>query len=429
MTPDIKLATHGALSVSHIVGIENVLAGRVDGTSREGRYPGRGRRSAAREGAQTRAIAKVMELVSVVAMLPPASSMVTVGWVPKGLPALASPGWMVKTSCAGAPTVTSNAELVFVRLSAVSVAVRTSPLLAMSIVQPLKVVTPAAVDAVHPERVPGPVVSVKVGDRGVVGDGVPPSVLDRHHGLGGEGRAARRASGLGGKRELGRHAGSDQDRIRGGRCQGAVGGGECIGAIGIDGTTAEGNDTEGLGLRATRDHPGAAVGGQCDRRTVGGDCVPPASSTVTVGWVVKAVPPVAVGEGSVVKTSWDAAPTVTSNAALGALNVSPVSLAVKMSPVPAVLIVQPLKAATPPVVVDVQPESVPVLGSSQADGAGVRCDRVTAGVFDVTVGWVVKAVPPVAPAGSVVNTRSAGGPTVTSNADSGHSSRPPRRWR
>ena len=87
---------------------------------------------------------------------------------------------------------------------------------------------------------------------------------------------------------------------------------------------------------------------------------PPASSTVTAGWVVKAVPPVAVGEGSVVKTSWDGAPTVTSNAALGALKVSPMSLAVRMSPVPAVLIVQPLKAATPPVVVDVQPESVPV---------------------------------------------------------------------
>ena len=31
--------------------------------------------------------------------------------------------------------------------------------------------------------------------------------------------------------------------------------------------------------------------------------LPPASSTVTAGWVVKAVPPVAVGEGSVVNTS------------------------------------------------------------------------------------------------------------------------------
>ena len=59
--------------------------------------------------------------------------------------------------------MTSNGELVFVRLSAVSVAVRTSPLLAVSIVQPLKVVTPAEVEGVQPERVPGPVVSVKVG--------------------------------------------------------------------------------------------------------------------------------------------------------------------------------------------------------------------------------------------------------------------------
>ena len=31
--------------------------------------------------------------------------------------------------------------------------------------------------------------------------------------------------------------------------------------------------------------------------------LPPASSTVTAGWAVKAVPPVAAGEGSVVTTS------------------------------------------------------------------------------------------------------------------------------
>jgi hypothetical protein len=48
-------------------------------------------------------IANVMALVSVVTVLPPASSIVTTGWMPKGLPATASPGCVVKTSWAGAP--------------------------------------------------------------------------------------------------------------------------------------------------------------------------------------------------------------------------------------------------------------------------------------------------------------------------------------
>ena len=87
--------------------------------------------------------------------------------------------------------------------------------------------------------------------------------------------------------------------------------------------------------------------------------LPPASSIVTAGWVMKAVPPVAVAEGWVVKTTWAGAPTVTANGELVVVSPSAVSVAVRTSPVPAVLIVQPLEAATPPVVVDVQPERLP----------------------------------------------------------------------
>ena len=49
--------------------------------------------------------------VSVVTVLPPASSMVTTGWVPKALPATASSGSVVKTSWLAVPTVTSKAAL------------------------------------------------------------------------------------------------------------------------------------------------------------------------------------------------------------------------------------------------------------------------------------------------------------------------------
>src|SRR5271170_2957181 len=102
--------------------------------------------------------------LSEVTVLPPASSTVTSGWAVNGVPPVAAgEGSVVNTSWAGVPTVTLNAELVFVRVSAASVAVRTSPLLAVSMVQPLKVVTPAVVVDVQPERVPGPVVSVKLG--------------------------------------------------------------------------------------------------------------------------------------------------------------------------------------------------------------------------------------------------------------------------
>ena len=90
------------------------------------------------------------------------------------------------------------------------------------------------------------------------------------------------------------------------------------------------------------------------------------------------------------------------------------SSAVRTSPVPVVLIVQPLKAATPAVVVDVQPESVPVPAVRPKVMAGVVVTVLPPASSMVTVGWVVKAVPPVAPAGSVVNTSWLGTPVPTS---------------
>ena len=69
-------------------------------------------------------MASVIELVSVVTVLPPASSMVTVGWVLSADPPVPLPGWVVKTSWAAGPTVTSKALLVLLSESVVSVAVK-----------------------------------------------------------------------------------------------------------------------------------------------------------------------------------------------------------------------------------------------------------------------------------------------------------------
>ena len=69
-------------------------------------------------------IANAMAFVSEVTVLPPASSIVMVGWIPKGLPATAPPGWIVKTSWAAAPTVTSNEPPVTWKSSMVSVALK-----------------------------------------------------------------------------------------------------------------------------------------------------------------------------------------------------------------------------------------------------------------------------------------------------------------
>jgi hypothetical protein len=86
--------------------------------------------------------------------------------------------------------------------------------------------------------------------------------------------------------------------------------------------------------------------------------LPPASSTVTTGCWAKAVPPLAVADGWVVKASWCAVPTVTSNGLLVAVKLSAPSVAVRVY-VPSVSIEQSLNAATPAVVVAEHPVSDP----------------------------------------------------------------------
>ena len=105
-------------------------------------------------------MAKEMSFVSVATVLPPASSIVTTGCTPNGVFAAAFPASVVKTSCTGAPTATLKALLGWLRASPASVAVRTSPVAAELMRQPLKAATPAVVVAVQPARAPGPVVSV-----------------------------------------------------------------------------------------------------------------------------------------------------------------------------------------------------------------------------------------------------------------------------
>ena len=95
---------------------------------------------------------------------------------------------------------------------------------------------------------------------------------------------------------------------------------------------------------------------------------------------------------------------------------SPASVAVRMSPVPVVLMVQPLKTATPAVVVEAQPESVPEPAVRAKVMSCVSLVTVLPPASSmVTVGWVVKAEPPVATPGSVVNTSWLGTPVPTSN--------------
>jgi hypothetical protein len=85
--------------------------------------------------------------------------------------------------------------------------------------------------------------------------------------------------------------------------------------------------------------------------------LPPASRIVTTGCVPKALPPVAA-PGSVVNARWVAVPVPTAKDALVLVKLSVASVAVRVY-VPTVLIAQPLKAATPAVVVEVQPEREP----------------------------------------------------------------------
>ena len=81
--------------------------------------------------------------------------MVTTGWVPKGVPAVALPGSVVKTSWLAGPTATVNGPDV-APVSDPSEAVSVYPLAAVSIEQPVKVVTPPDGVPAHPVSAPGP---------------------------------------------------------------------------------------------------------------------------------------------------------------------------------------------------------------------------------------------------------------------------------
>ena len=69
-------------------------------------------------------MAKVMlAVLLVLTTLPPLSSTLTAGWVPQVAPLAPPPGWVLKASCAAAPTVRLN-ELLVAPLSPVALALR-----------------------------------------------------------------------------------------------------------------------------------------------------------------------------------------------------------------------------------------------------------------------------------------------------------------
>ena len=131
--------------------------------------------------------------VSVVTVLPPASSNATTGCVAKAVPPAALTGWVVKAICAAGPSMTFNGSLVAV-VSCPSVARSLYPVPTVLIAHPLNVKTPffSPVD-VQVESVPGPpLVGVlgieRDGQRRVVrGNGITGRIFDRHHRLRAEG--------------------------------------------------------------------------------------------------------------------------------------------------------------------------------------------------------------------------------------------------
>ena len=58
------------------------------------------------------AMPRVTGLVAVVTTLPPLSWTLTAGWVAQVAPLAPPPGWVLKASCAAAPTVMLNGVLV-----------------------------------------------------------------------------------------------------------------------------------------------------------------------------------------------------------------------------------------------------------------------------------------------------------------------------
>ena len=150
--------------------------------------------------------------------------------------------------------------------------------------------------------------------------------------------------------------------------------------------------------------------------------LPPASSIVSVGWVTKAPPPMALA-GSVVKAMWLAGPVATVKGVLVALDRCP-SVAVSLYPVPAVLMVQPTNVKTPffsPV--DVHPDRVPgppLVGVPETiPMVTVELSHATgspAASSTVTTGCVENAIPPLAPPGWVEKTNFVAEPEIPLSA-------------
>ena len=143
--------------------------------------------------------------------------------------------------------------------------------------------------------------------------------------------------------------------------------------------------------------------------------LPPASSTVTTGSVAKPAPPVAVGDGWVVNARWLATPVPTLKELLVALRASPASVAVRVY-APAVSMVQPVKLATPAVVVSEQPERAPApVLIARMMGCVSKATVLPPASSIATTGCATKALPPVAPPGSFRKARRVAGPVLTVN--------------
>src|SRR5690349_20002667 len=101
-------------------------------------------------------IARVTALVLVVTVLPPASWMVILGWVPNAVPPVEFEGCWLKTSFAAGPTEMLN-ELVVAEVNPADDAVRVYPVPGLLMDRLLNVATPAtAVCGCVPESVPEP---------------------------------------------------------------------------------------------------------------------------------------------------------------------------------------------------------------------------------------------------------------------------------
>jgi hypothetical protein len=142
--------------------------------------------------------------------------------------------------------------------------------------------------------------------------------------------------------------------------------------------------------------------------------LPPASWMATRGWTAKDVLRAVTADGSVMKASRTAGPTLIVREALTPA-VRPGEVAVSVY-VPALSIWQPAKVATPATA------ATGLAVQARVAPAGVVMAKVSAAVLEVIVftpaswmltrGWVAKSAPPVDPDGLVVKTSRAGAPAV-----------------